>query len=486
MITYAVVRCTYLLFFHPASKFPGPKLAAISNVWYAYHWVTGRWPWKMEEIIAKYGDIVRVAPNELVFVTPQATIDIYGAAVKNHETFVKTSFMDLGVGDGGITWEQDPVKHRQIAKRISPVFSTKSLKAKEATLQFYIDIFVEKMRQVGGTEGVELPKWVMWLAMDISADMAYGLELNHLKDCKSSDFLDAINDTNFFGTVNQIAQKFPLLSPLMFLFIPPKILRTLPRVLKINSQEVQRRIDQRANVKHLDYFERLVPPNSPTPTGKERNHLEQVAAQLLVADYDPIADQFYGLIYFLLKEPDSLANLVEEVRSAFQSYGDIRPDALVNLKYMHACIQESFRVFDTGPNGFPRVSPGAMVDGVYIPKGVECQLSFFTALRSKRYFTDPLSYRPQRWLPPDHPKYEAKYADDQIKSVWPFSLGPRMCPGRESAWIQMRLFLAKVLWSFDLELVRGQELTFDKDFSVHTMWNKPPIWVRFVPVVREK
>jgi hypothetical protein len=37
---------------------------------------------------------------------------------------------------------------------------------------------------------------------------------------KSSDFLDAINDTNLFGTVSQIAQKFPLLryihSPVLF------------------------------------------------------------------------------------------------------------------------------------------------------------------------------------------------------------------------------------------------------------------------------
>ncbi|KAI0418971.1 isotrichodermin C-15 hydroxylase [Xylaria grammica] len=436
VLVYAMARCIYLLYFHPASKFPGPKLAAISNVWYGYHWITGRWP--------TAGHVVRIAPNELVFSTPQAITDIYSAAIKNHETWVKTSFTDFGTGDGGISWEQDPVKHRKVTKRISPVFSTKSIKTKEHVLQMYVDMFVKRMREIGGSkEGVELPKWVQWLAMDISADMTYGREIHHLRDAKSSDFLDAINDTNLFGTVSQIAQKFLLLSPLKFLFVPPKILRALPHMLGINSQEVQRRIHQRANTRHLDYFESLVPPDAPIPRGKELNHLEQIAAQLLVAGYDPVADQFYGLLFWSLKEPDVLATLVGEIRGNLASYEDIVPEALVSLRYLHGCIQESFRMMDTGPNGMQRVNPGAMVDGVYVPKG--------------------------RWLSPDHPRYEAKYADDMLKAMAPFSTGPRACPGRESAWTQMRLFLAKVLWAFDLELVRGGDITFDKDFSMHTM-----------------
>lgn len=26
------------MFLHPASKYPGPKLASVSYLWYAYHW----------------------------------------------------------------------------------------------------------------------------------------------------------------------------------------------------------------------------------------------------------------------------------------------------------------------------------------------------------------------------------------------------------------------------------------------------------------
>jgi hypothetical protein len=65
--------------------------------------------------------------------------------------------MDLGTGDGGISWEQDPIKHRTTAKKVSPAFSSKSMKAKEFVLHSYIDLFVRRMRELGNTEnGVDL------------------------------------------------------------------------------------------------------------------------------------------------------------------------------------------------------------------------------------------------------------------------------------------------------------------------------------------
>lgn len=84
-------------------------------------------------------------------------IDIYSTHTKNLEHFTRTDWLELGQGDNGIKWERDPVKHRQISKRLAPAFSIKSIKAKEATLHRYINYFVEKMRELGGTEdGIEL------------------------------------------------------------------------------------------------------------------------------------------------------------------------------------------------------------------------------------------------------------------------------------------------------------------------------------------
>lgn len=73
--------------------------------------------------------------------------------------------MDLGLGDDGLSWERNPEKHRTKAKKVAPAFSTKSLKAKEATMHKYTDAFVRRMKELGSREeGVELKTVSIWPA----------------------------------------------------------------------------------------------------------------------------------------------------------------------------------------------------------------------------------------------------------------------------------------------------------------------------------
>jgi hypothetical protein len=67
--------------------------------------------------------------------------------------------MDFGAGDGGYIWEQDPVKRREVARKILPAFSPKSIKAKEPVVHKHIDFFIDRMKDVGGrSEGVDMNK----------------------------------------------------------------------------------------------------------------------------------------------------------------------------------------------------------------------------------------------------------------------------------------------------------------------------------------
>jgi hypothetical protein len=145
----------------------------------------------------------------------------------------------------------------------------------------------------------------------------------------------------------------------------------MPKLLKMNTQDVKTRIECRGKTDHLYYFEQLFPSDRPVPADRKQIlHLENVAGQLLLASWQPLTNQFYSLIYFLLKEPNINAVLIEEVRTAFADYDATNMDSVGNLKYLHACVQESFWLHQDTVDGLSRVSPGAVVDGTYITQGV--------------------------------------------------------------------------------------------------------------------
>jgi hypothetical protein len=145
--------------------------------------LSGRYPWAIEDVLGKYGDVVRIAPNELVFFTPQAFQDIYLPAQRGLEQFRKTDFQNRGDDLGGIIFEEDPVKHHVVARKIFPAFSSRSIRTFEPLIHKHIDYFVERMKQLGTQpEGLNLVDWTHWVAWDTSQDIAWCEETNCLRD----------------------------------------------------------------------------------------------------------------------------------------------------------------------------------------------------------------------------------------------------------------------------------------------------------------
>lgn len=67
----------YRLLLHPLASVPGPRLAAVSSCWHAYHVRNGRVRLLATTLHEKYGDCVRVGPNEVWFNSKEAFDQIY-------------------------------------------------------------------------------------------------------------------------------------------------------------------------------------------------------------------------------------------------------------------------------------------------------------------------------------------------------------------------------------------------------------------------
>lgn len=77
----------YRLYLHPLSRIPGPRLAAVSSAWYAYHVRNGHMLYLGKTLHKQYGPVVRVSPNEVWLASREAFKIIYS---KRHMTKAKS------------------------------------------------------------------------------------------------------------------------------------------------------------------------------------------------------------------------------------------------------------------------------------------------------------------------------------------------------------------------------------------------------------
>ncbi|MAD87319.1 MAG: hypothetical protein CL912_30545 [Deltaproteobacteria bacterium] len=120
---------TYRAFYHPLSKFPGPRLWAISQLPQTYYLFRGRLPFKILELHNRYGPVVRLAPNELSFTTTDAWNDIYAKPTKRSQLHKEHMFLPPSTGVSGIIFETDGAEHSRLrhVERSTESFPTANL-----------------------------------------------------------------------------------------------------------------------------------------------------------------------------------------------------------------------------------------------------------------------------------------------------------------------------------------------------------------------
>jgi len=128
------------------AKFPGPLLNAVTVLPELRSMHAGTYHHYIVALHEKYGSVVRVAPNQLVFNTSQAFQDIY-AHRKGGEIFNKDRTlyqMPMGGTDSLVT-TIDPSLHARQRKMFAPAFSDRAVRDQEAIVTDNVNRMLEKI-----------------------------------------------------------------------------------------------------------------------------------------------------------------------------------------------------------------------------------------------------------------------------------------------------------------------------------------------------
>lgn len=143
------------------------------------------------------------------------------------------------------------------------------------------------------------------------------------------------------------------------------------------------------------------------PSEKSVSRLTEEGFTLTGAGTMTTANALNSIVYYILSQPECLARLREELRTAFPDPSAIRSSAdLERLPYLTAVVTEGLRLSKGPPHRFARVSPVESYsyrrpDGrvEVIPRGLPVGMSFIDILEDEEIFPNPHAFRPERWLP---------------------------------------------------------------------------------------
>lgn len=222
---------------------------------------------------------------------------------------------------------------------------------------------------------------------------------------------------------------------------------------------------------------------SGTDQGMTREEILNNTVTLILAGSETTGTNL-STFFFQLCLPQNRAikdAVVAEVRSKFTGEADVNFRSVQGnaLPLLHACLEESLRIHPPVAETPPRVSPGAVVDGRFVPRGTIVMVYQNATYRNPDNFVEPDAFRPQRFLPPSHPMYDARLAAGSNTAAFkPFSYGPRDCLGKNLAYAEMNLVASRVLLRFDVELAENTPKDWLDSQLSFGVWQKDDLMIK--------
>ena len=138
------------------------------------------------------------------------------------------------------------------------------------------------------------------------------------------------------------------------------------------------------------------------------------------------------------------------------------------MEYLGAFLQEVLRLYP--PVGFfPRVNRfREFLDGVEVPPGTRIALVPHLLHRHPKYWDDPETFNPERWL-----NVSEKEIERRRFAFFPFSFGGRNCIGQYFATLEAQMIVAAIVRAFRVEIAPSQKSTDHTFSSKITMKSKP-------------
>lgn len=185
-------------------------------------------------------------------------------------------------------------------------------------------------------------------------------------------------------------------------------------------------------------------------SGLTDEHVAGNVITMLLAGEDTTANTLAWMIWLLQCNPAALARATEEVLRLAPDPAAFTPEQMASLDYLEACASETMRLKPVAPFLVLEALHDTTLGDVAVPAGTFVWCVMRHDPMNAKHFPDPQAFDPSRWL--DHAD-PALTPSSPKRVAMPFGAGPRVCPGRYLALLEIKMAAAMLLSSFEIEHV---------------------------------
>ncbi|OSD05151.1 high nitrogen upregulated cytochrome P450 monooxygenase 2, partial [Trametes coccinea BRFM310] len=491
LLTLIISTALYRLSpYHPPAAYRGPLGCKLSKFWMACLSVTGRQHLYLKRLHERYGDVVRIGPNELSFRDPSflgAMLGV-GGVPKGPQIAGRV----LSITNVPFIGIMDPEVHSERRKPWARAFSATALKEYEPMVARRADQLVQVLEKQ--EKEVMLGKFFNYFAYDFMCDMAFGGGSELLRDGDENNVWHLIEDALRQVKLPTFTSHVPYLGP--YFSQLPGVGATVGRLVSYSRALVQKRIEQGSH--HKDIFHYLARFSSliqrPHPPIQQ---LMDDGILAIVAGSDTTSSALTSLIHCLLSHPGTMKRLQTEIDEYYPAGENVFDTTHYRaMHYLTAVINETLRLYPPVPTGtqrrVPHRSQGVMLGSYSVAPGTAMFLHPYSLQRDPRnFFPFPEEFWPERWLvaaghstfadalarsPDANANVETTSFRHNESAFLPFSHGPANCVGKQLAMQEMRMVVCALIQKFELRLREGWDVDkYDEAFLDYFVTTRPDL-----------
>ncbi|XP_068240580.1 cytochrome P450 3A41-like [Palaemon carinicauda] len=302
--------------------------------------------------------------------------------------------------------------------------------------------------------------------IDTIASCAFGVECNSLVD-ENAEFpkkADPFFEIGFFRMI--IFLMFGI-APKLFSILG---LSLFPKETQFFKNVVEETLAaRRKGTKRGDFLDLLLEAQSGEdlgdPSKKKVLEDDTIIAQcvlFIIAGYDTSSTTLAFAAYELAKNSDKQQLLREEIQDAISQNNGMTYQAIMESKYLEACISETLRKYPPAPMLERICSKDYRIPGtdLTVPKALSVQVPVYAIHHDEKFWPEPEVFKPERFLPENK-------NDLTNYTYMPFGLGPRNCLAMRFAQMEAKVALAKLVLAAELTLAPGhEELVLSTGFAL--------------------